>query len=580
MLTPLFLQLLMPQIPQGGTPVVGERLAIQGDARYGTVETVPVRDQPFTTAVHVTTAKVPPNEWEFEVGTDVTVAVKKGDVMLATVYVRAIKGQPETGEGRTVLDFQTKGGEWSKSVSHPISITKIWRRIDVPFVVGYDTPAGGANVAFRLGGLVQTVEIGGLSILDYGPSFDIGKLPRTAIHYRGEEPNAPWRKAALARIEKIRKGDFTLRVMDAKGRPVSGAKVTAEMTRHAFPFGTAVAADELFVKGADADRYRAELLKDFNRATVENNLKWPFWETWGKSDGMKAVDWLDEHGLSVRAHNVVWPSWRNSPPDLQTLSGDALRARIDRHIDDVVGAMKGKVDVWDVVNEPFDNHDVFDRLQTDPVAMMAGWFRRVKAIDPKPVLMLNDYPPLDGGATGNPHLESFYKNLAGLKASGAPLEGIGFQAHIGGEPIPPVRVLAGLDRFAKFGLPIEISEFDINSQDRDYQARYMRDFLTAVFSHPSVGGFTQWGFWANRHWLPDAALFDADWKLRPHGKVYLDLIDRQWHTKAMGKTGPDGTYRFRGFYGDYRVSAQKDGRAGESKPRLLQAHRTAVLTLP
>jgi GH35 family endo-1,4-beta-xylanase len=251
---------------------------------------------------------------------------------------------------------------------------------------------------------------------------------------------------------------------------------------------------------------------------------------------------------------VVWPSWRNSPPDLPGLSNDVLRTRIDRHLDEVVTAMKGKVDVWDVVNEPFDNHDVFDRLG-DPVGLMAGWFRRVKAIDPKPTLVLNDYPPLDGTLKDNAHLESFYRYLAALKATGAPLEGIGFQGHIGGNPIPPEAMLAGLDRFGRLGLPIEITELDVNMQDRPLQARYLRDFLIAAFSHPRVSGITQWGFWANRHWLPDGALFGPDWSLRPHGKAYLDLVRKTWWTDSAGRTGADGTYRTRGFYGDYDVTA-------------------------
>ena len=540
------LVLQVPVVPSG-------TLSLQGDAQYGTVDRVPVQGQPFTSAVRVTTLKVAADDWRFEVGTDVTAPVKKGDVMLATVWARALKGQPETGEGRAVLDFQTKEPDWSKSVSFPFAITKDWRRIDVPFTAGYDTPAGRANVAFRLGGLVQTVEIGGLTVQDYGPDYDLAKLPRTEIHYRGEEADAPWRKAALARIEKIRKGPLVVRVIDAKGRPVVGARVEVRETRAAFPFGTAVAANTLFEKGPDAETYRKTLLADFNRATIENALKWPSWETWGRENGLKAVDWLDAHGLSVRAHNLVWPSWRNSPSDLEALSPEALKARIDRRIDDAMGTFKGKVEVWDVVNEPFDNHDVFDRLGVGPVPEMAKWFRKANAIDAKPILVLNDYPPLDGGAKDNPHLESFYNNLSGLKAAGAPLEGIGFQCHIGGDPIPPERVLSGLDRFSKLALPIEITEFDINSADRPFQARYMRDFLVAVFSHPSVTGFTQWGFWANRHWLPDGALYGSDWTLRPHGKAYLDLVTRAWRTEVQGRTAKDGTYRTRGFLGDYDV---------------------------
>ena len=565
-----FFQQLTP--PAGGVPVVpADSLVLQGQPQFGTVERVPVTGQPFSTAVRVTTTKTAPNEWEFEVGADATVAVRKGDVMLATVWTRAIKGQPETGEGRTTLDFQVKGGDWSKSVSHPISISKAWRRTDIPFVAGYDTPAGGANVAFRLGGLVQTVEIGGLSILNFGASYDIARLPRTAIRYAGQEADAPWRAAALARIERIRKGDLTIRTVDADNRPVAGVRITMHQTRQAFAFGTAVAADALVAPGADGDRYREEVLKGFNRATVENHLKWPVWEGGGRKDGLAAVDWLVRNGMTVRAHNVVWPSWRNSPRDLPGLSAPALRRRVEARIDDVVTAVRGKVAVWDVVNEPFDNHDVFDRLAPErAVETMAGWFRRVKAIDPKPRLVLNDYPPLDGAAVDNAHLESFYRNLAGLKALGAPVEGIGFQCHVGGDPIPPVRLRSGLDRFARLGLPIEVTEFDIDTQDRAYQERYMRDFLIAVFSHPSVDGFTQWGFTPRHHWLPEAALFNADWSLRPHGKAYYDLVG-SWRTDAKGQTGASGTFKARGFTGDYEVTIQAPGRPARTLRTSLSA---------
>ena len=556
------------------TPVVlPESLALQGDAAYGTVERVVVEGRPFRTAFRVSTKRVAPDDWRFEVGTDVVEPVKKGDVMLASVWARAIKGQPETGEGRAVLDFQTKEPDWSKSVSFPFAITKDWRRIDVPFTAGYDTPAGGANVAFRLGGLVQTVELGGLSIKDYGPDYDLSKLPRTEIHYAGEEAGAPWRKAALRRIDQIRKGPLTVRVLGAKGRPVYGARVQVRMTRSAFAFGTAVAAEELLKTGPDAERYRKTLLADFNRATVENALKWPYAETWGRESGPKAVDWLVAHGLTVRAHNLIWSSWRNSPPDLEGLSEEALKRRIDDRIQTAMTLYRGKVAVWDVVNEPFDNHDVFDKLGVAPVPEMATWFRKAHRIDPKPTLVLNDYPPLDGGAKDNPHLESLYRNLAGLKAAGAPIGGIGFQCHIGGDPIPPARVLSGLDRFAKLGLPIEITEFDINSGDRPFQARYMRDFLIAAFSHPSVTGFTQWGFWTNRHWLPDGALYGPDWSLRPHGKAYLDLVNHAWRTNVVGRTAKNGEFRVRGFLGDYEVTV--NGR--KAKVTLFKEGRTLIV---
>lgn len=51
-----------------------------------------------------------------------------------------------------------------------------------------------------------------------------------------------WRDPALQtrierNIEAHRKGDTTIAVVDAAGRPVSGAKVQVRQTRHAFLFG-------------------------------------------------------------------------------------------------------------------------------------------------------------------------------------------------------------------------------------------------------------------------------------------------------------------------------------------------------
>lgn len=548
-------------VPSGGTPVVApDSLRIQGDASFGRVEWRSAEGAPFSKAIRAETFRAAPNAWQFEVLAPTTAPIAKGDVVLATVWLRTIRGQAETGEARTLLDVQTGPPVYAKSVSQAINVPKAWKRFDVPFVALDNIPAGEGSVAFRLGYGAQVVELGGLTVLNFGKRVALRDLPRTRSDYQGQEANAPWRKTAEARIDRIRKGDLTVQVVDAGGKPLRGANVELHLTKHAFPFGTAVGADELLGTGPDSDRYRQVLKEEFNRATIENHLKWPYWETWGKANGIKAVDWLDQNGISVRAHNVIWPSWRNSPPDLRNLDNAALRKRIDDHIVEVVGAMKGKVDVWDVVNEPFANHDILDKLGWDE---MPKWFSRVHEVDPHPTLVLNDYPTLDG-ASHEPHLEHFFKTIGDVKRSGAPIGGIGFQCHFGGEVVPPERILSGLDRFATFGLPIEITEFDMNTSDEDLQSRYMRDFLTAVFSHPSVSGVIQWGFWSKRHWLPAAALYDDNWNLRPHGKVYLDLIKNHWTTRATGRTSSRGELKTRGFFGDYAVTVTAPGKPAKT----------------
>ncbi len=61
--------------------------------------------------------------------------------------------------------------------------------------------AGAASVQFWLGYDLQQIEIGGISIVDYGTAAP----PVDPPSYRGQEQDAPWRAAAAERIERILK---------------------------------------------------------------------------------------------------------------------------------------------------------------------------------------------------------------------------------------------------------------------------------------------------------------------------------------------------------------------------------------
>ena len=74
----------------------------------------------------------------------------------------------------------------------------------------------------------STCEIGGRNVTV--KFFMIALLvvvgARAQSNYGGRDADAPWRAAAAARIEQHRKGDFTLRVVDAAGVPIVGATVS------------------------------------------------------------------------------------------------------------------------------------------------------------------------------------------------------------------------------------------------------------------------------------------------------------------------------------------------------------------
>ena len=216
--------------------------------------------------------------------------------------------------------------------------------------------------------------------------------------------------------------------------------------------------------------------------------------------------------------------------------------------------MKGQLVEWDVINEPYSNKDIMGVLGNDA---MAEWFRLAHEADPGARLFLNDYPIL---GKGNPHLDHFEQTLRFLMDKGAPLQGIGVQCHYGANPPSPYELLAGLDRLGRLNLPIEATEFDVETTDEELQADYMRDHLLAFFSHPSTIGVIMWGFWEGRHWKPSAALWRKDWSAKPNGQVWQDLILKEWWTNADGKTNRAGAYTARGFFGDYEVTVTAGGK--------------------
>jgi GH35 family endo-1,4-beta-xylanase len=552
-------------------PVGGARaLALQGDAAKIAISYVPVAGQPFAEAVRAEVKQAAANPWDLQLLVTSSQPIKQGDVLLATFYLRTEATRQESGEGQTELVFELAHEPWTKSVSFPARAARAWRQIRVPFLAAMDYPVGEAKLNFRLGFEPETVDIGGVTVENFGRALALSALPVTRLSYRGIEPDAAWRKAAAERIDKIRKADLTVLVTDAAGQHLVNADVHLRQTRQAFGFGTCVAPAQL--AGPDAAHYRQAITELFNIATLENSLKWvPLAGEWGPSytlDAAKAgIGWLRDHGLDVRGHVLVWPGWRNLPRSLKAHESDPayLRRAVDDRIREVMTAVRGTVVHWDVVNEPFDNHDLLDILGQDA---MVGWFRTARATDPLPKLFINDFAILSGGGGETPHRAHYEQTIRFLVDKKAPLDAVGMQGHFGGSLTSPEEMLAILDRFAKLGKPIWITEYDVDIPDEELAGAFTRDFYTTLYSHPAVDGIIMWGFWDTAHWKHNAPIYRADWSEKPAGAALRQLILHDWRTESRGKTDGEGKYATRAFLGDYEVEVSFGGRRKLEKTTL------------
>ena len=149
-------------------------------------------------------------------------------------------------------------------------------------------------------------------------------------------------------------------------------------------------------------------------------------------------------------------------------------------------------------------------------AGVTGWDWVVKAFEmarshfPNSELLLNDYSILTMASSTADYLKIVkILNDRGL------IDGIGEQGHFY-ERAPELSVLtSNLAPLTATGLPLYITELDLNFEDDAQQANRMRDLFSAFWSNPSVLGVTHWGHLQGNMWQPNAYLIRTDGSSRP-----------------------------------------------------------------
>ncbi len=348
-----------------------------------------------------------------------------------------------------------------------------------------------------------------------------------------------------ADIRRVRMGTFVIET-----RP--GARVKVEQLRHEFGFGTALASQMFLDLTPPAVRrkYEETVLANFNGAVFENALKWPAVEPeqgklqWQVTD--RITEFAAKNALTLRGHCLFWAVDEWVQPWVKALPPKELDAAIAKRISDVLGRYRGRIGEYDVCNEMLHGRFYEGRLGPEATVRM---FRLAHEADPDAALYVNDYNILDGVEVAR-----YEEQIARLLDSGAPVGGIGCQEHYSGGVAPYPVVTASLNRLARFGLPIRITEFDIDTADEARKAADLDAFFRTCFAHPSVTGIWQWGFWEGAHWRPRAALWRKDFSPTPAAEAYRALVYSEWWTRWEGTADEHGRCEVPAFFGRHRVT--------------------------
>jgi endo-1,4-beta-xylanase len=389
---------------------------------------------------------------------------------------------------------------------------------------------------------------------------------------------------ARQNIEQYRKGDASILFVDSKGKPIKNLEVKIDQVSQDFLFGNI--AWEL-TGMVDGEPYKLDLFKErfkalYNFAIVP--FYWSYYEPkagnpqWQRNEA--AIKWCLEKGITLKGHPLSWtnpagtPDWLlKLPADIAT---DLLKARI---YENVIG-YKGRINIWDVVNEAANmvswemalkdtaNSDAFRyTIQGVTIDQQAGWvenaFKWANHANPEGTFILNEYFTL-----ARPDVrDRFYQLIKELLKRNTPLKGIGIQAHEPREEwFSPVEMYKTFDLYSEFNLPIHITEFMPQSGGKaitgwregiwteEAQAECAEQFYTLAFGHPSVVSINWWGFSDRNIWLPGGGLLDEEYNPKPVYNRLMKLIKEDWMTKnVMLKSDKKGFIKFRGFYGKYQV---------------------------
>ena len=266
---------------------------------------------------------------------------------------------------------------------------------------------------------------------------------------------------------------------------------------------TSVQADNVNRNMQQVEKDVALTKQQFNQISPENDLKWALIQPQAGPDGYNFgpadayVDFGVKNNMYIVGHTLVWhgqtPNWvfqgTNLPPAPNPeavgtnapaggrggrgfgrggltgprASREELLQRMHDHIATVVGRYKGKIKVWDVVNEALADGGT-NILRTSSWEQIIGpdfiakAFEYAHEADPDAILRYNDYS-LENPAKRH----KLIALIKSLQEQHVPVMAIGSQTHVSVSSPSFEQEDLALTEMETLGLPIHITEFDVNS---------------------------------------------------------------------------------------------------------------------
>lgn len=386
-------------------------------------------------------------------------------------------------------------------------------------------------------------------------------------------------------IERNRKGNFAVRV-----RP--GETVRAKLVRHKFRFGCNMfMLDEIPDDPEKNDVYKEKLKEFFNILTV------PFyWDATEPEEGRTrydkdaekiyrrpptdlCVEFCEKNGIEPREHALCYdhffPDWLADRPDAE------VRRHLERRMREIADRYKDRIPTIEVTNEMlWDEGKTHFYRSPD---FMTFCYEKAAEYFPHNKLCINEWTGAVWEDPASPW-NNYSALIENVLLQNGRIDAIGMQYHLFYRAenyfaatrrlFDEKRLLAALDNYAAFGKPMHITEVTVPAfteevADEQSQADVIERLYRLWFSYPNVEQIVYWNLVDGYAYNAEpgdmsygenyfrGGLLGFDMREKPAYQRLRHLIREEWTTDAEVTAGADGIARFRGFYGDYEITAGK-----------------------
>ncbi len=254
----------------------------------------------------------------------------------------------------------------------------------------------------------------------------------------------------------------------------------------------------------------------WNKVTPENAGKWGSVEgtrdqmNWGALD--IAYNFAKDNNFPFHFHVLIWGA--QQPAWISTLTPEEQLEEI-REWFEAVAQRYEDIDYLEVVNEPLLNHNPPDGTNgranyknalggngTTGYDWIINAFKMAREIFPaKTKLLLNDFSIVNSSTS-----TAEYLKIIRLLQKENLIDLIGEQGHAFTTTAAVATMKRNLDSLASTGIPIHITELDIDGSTDQIQLTQYKRIFPLFWEHPGVEGITLWG-WRRGLWRDEQGAY-------------------------------------------------------------------------